>query len=513
MSSVRNWSVVAALALCAACGDSLKDAYAEGQAAQTLLEAGDIQGANVAIERALALHDDQAELLLIKGRIKYQLKDMAGAFDAYSLALAIDPSNAEALQAVSQLGMAVGADRQSEDATNRILALDPMQADALLAKGVQLLNRRDYSGVRAIGEKMLNANPASEGGTVLKARALFLSGNQEAALEMLRAAVARTGNTRVLATALLECARDQHDAALMLQQFAALRTLLPSNVDLAIDEINVRYKTGDKLGAQQRAVQLISEQGGDEDAMQRLRDVWEEYDQDPLNETQVARLAADGKPAARMMVARYILGQARPAAFDPLIGPLRGDLAQGLRYRIAWANGDSRADQAADKLLELDITNCDALAVRALAFLKRRDPRAAVIPAQSLAAACPDRDDGFTLMVAAYGQARDPGGVRRAFAEGIASRPLSTTLVQQYSDWLLATGRNTPAIGAAQAATRRTPAKLSAWRNLAAICSRAGDRVCANDAAAGLEQAKQTFVIDLPPGQRPVNPLLGNQWR
>jgi hypothetical protein len=69
---------LSATLLISGCGDRTKRAYAEGQQAQALLDAGDLDGAQRAIIQALALRGDQIDLLLLNGRINYRRKDYQG---------------------------------------------------------------------------------------------------------------------------------------------------------------------------------------------------------------------------------------------------------------------------------------------------------------------------------------------------------------------------------------------------------------------------------------------------
>src|SRR5690606_22892458 len=117
---------------------------------------------------------------------------------------------------------------------------------------------------------------------VLKARATFLLGQREEAFTMLRDATVRLGNNEMIATALLENARDQGDVAVMLEQLALLRQSRPDSVDLAIDEANVRYKSGDVARARRAGNEMLARFGGDASAMGRLQELWLEYDADPL---------------------------------------------------------------------------------------------------------------------------------------------------------------------------------------------------------------------------------------
>ncbi len=499
--------------LLAACSDNKQKAYAIGQQAQTLFDTGDLPGARAAIGQAIALTDDQIDLLLLDGRIKFAMADYESAFDSYGVALAIDPTNMEALQAISQIGVSIGSERESEDAVNRILALEPKQADALLVKGIHALNKRKFGDARAIGEQLLANDPASEAGAVLKARSMFLAGQRGEALAILRDAETRIGRTRMIATALLECARDQAQTDTMVAQYQVLGGLVPRNADLALDEANILYKGGSTASARDRGFAVLKDNGQDFDAVQRLRDLWDEYDRSPLSSGQLDALATDGAPAARMMVARYYLGQGDAKNAGRVIDALQGDIADGLRLRIAYAAGSGTALAQVNRLLERDRTNCDALTVRISAALRARRSANAVTDAQVIVSECPDSTDGFLMLAEAYAQAGKANGVERAFADGVQALPLNTAIVDRYTTWLIANDRTASAIMIARRLTQRAPAKIGAWRLLAAVCTKGADTICRREAADGEAAARKNFQIDLPPGERRANPLLGNYWR
>lgn len=494
----------------AGCSDKTKQAFAEGAKAQSYLEAGDLANAQASIAKALALRGDQAFLLVIDGRIRYQTRDWGGAFDSYNLALSLDPNNQEALQAVSQIGAQTGHERESVAATDKILSMDPNNAPALLVTGVRQLNKRLFTDAKATADRMLKTDPKSEAGLVLKARAMFMGGERAEALQLLRDAQATMAQSQMVVTALLENARDQGDGALMIEQFRALSGMVPKNVDLTIDEANVQYKRGLKDEARSRGWALLTENGTNLEAVQRLIDVWAEYDKDPLTPDQIARLADEGGEQARLALARYYLGLGNTRVAAQLVGQLPGDDAAGLRARIGYVTGAGAA--AAEQVLSRDDKNCDALAVRATEAARQDQAANAVLAAQVAAAECPTRD-GYDLLAAAYRAKGDNAGIRRAFLDGINARPLATPPVARYAAWLFETGDPDQAIAIVRRLTQRAPAKISAWQLMRVACARASQPACVAEAQAGEAAARKSFAMDLPPGERRPNPLLGNTWR
>lgn len=494
------------------CGDNTQEAYAEAAQAQALLEQGNLPEARAAIGRALAIRDDQVDILLLDARIKYEMREIPAAYDSYSLALAIDPNNNDALLGTAQLGMMAGHGREAGEAADRILLLDPAQPDALLIKGVQALDRRDFAQVIARGDALLAAVPNDPRGVVLRARGLFLSGKRAEALTLLRNATEQMGNNDMLATALLENARDQGEAAVMLEQLTYLRQNRPDSLDLAIDETNTRYKSGDMAGARQSGLEILDRFGDDTKAMARLSDLWLEYDPDPLSPSERSALSSGGKLGARLTAARYYLGRGEPAAAKAILGSLQDQRELALAARIGHAAGDDTMGLA-ESIVKLDATNCDALAVISEVRLRRGDINGAIRAAQVIAAECLDRSDGALLLARAYSAQKHAPGIERVYREGIAARPLDRILAAAFARWLLQEKRPDAAISVVRRLTQLVPAKASSWQLMADICQRAGNATCRANALAQEAVARKNFAIDLPPGERPVNALLGQRWR
>lgn len=506
--------IFSALALfVAGCSDRTADAYAEAQTAQALFDQGNLPGARQAIGRAMALREDQVDILLLDGRIKVAMGDLRSAYDSYRMVLALDPRRPEALLAVAQFGIALGETREALAAADLVLTIVPDQPDALLVKGIAALNRKNYPEVIALGERILAANPADRKGIVLKARGLSLSGRRDEALTLLRTAAEEYGNDELIATALLENARDAGDVAIMLEQMALLRQIRPDSVDLAIDEVNIRYKSGDTDGARIAAGDILEKLGGDADAVRRLARLWREYDPDPLEPLALRALTQDGATNARQAAARHYLAQGQYRIAAEIVANSPDVRAQALRARIAVATKQDGAIRAAAGILAQDKTSCDALLAAAEWNLAAGNGAEAVGPAQVAAAECADMPDGYLVAARAYDAQRRPAGAERVYREGLAAHPQDRALTRAYARWLIGRDRAGAAETVARGLTTKTPASASAWRLLGEICTATGNSGCVADARRGAEAAGRNYAIDLAPGERINNPLLGQQWR
>lgn len=512
MGHLRTFTLLLLLAV-AACSSPIEKANREAAQAEQLFRAGNLPAAREAIARALSHRDDQIDILLLDAAIKFRMQDYGAAYDAYRVALAIDPNNMTALVGVSQLGLATGNRREARSAIARALAIDPRQPEVLLSKGVLALERNDYGEAIAIGQQLSEVLPGDPRGIVLQARGKFLSGEQSESMKELRDAAARIGNSPMIAAALLENARAQSDVPVMLEQFAYLRETNPDSIDLAIDEANVRYKSGDRQGARDVGLDILDRFGADQEAMDRLADLWLEHDNAPLSDQDIEAMIAGGSAEARLAAARYLYHQEELARARKLVENMSDVRGAGLLARIDARMGRASGFERARAIADRDTSNCDALAAVSEWTLRSGRIDEAIVPAQVVATECRDRNDGHLLLVRAYMRADRPAGVERVFRDGLDTHPQDRLLSESFARWLLAQGKSRPAISAARRLTKAAPAKVSSWRLLADICGRTGENVCQAEAQAELERARRNYAIDLPPGQRTVNPLLGRSWR
>lgn len=499
--------------LLAACASPAEKAAEQAALAQQMLDAGNLPAARAAIGKALSYGGENVDILLLDAQIKVRAQDLRGAFDAYRTVLVFQPDNMEALATVAQLGGIVGEEDIARDAIRRVLAIEPFNPEMLLTLGVLELRKDRFAEATRLAEQILSAAPGDPRGLALKARALTQTGRGDEALKMLRDQIALTGNNPMTAGALLETARAEGDVSTMLEQFPLLIESVPQSSELVLDEINIRYKSGDKDGARFAARDFIAKFGSRAEAMARLLDLWEEYDADPMSADDLAALAANGAIEARLAVARFYIDRGELAAAEALVANSPDPRAAGLAARILMRRGDPRGLQAAGRVIGVDETNCEALTAMAEWNLQREKIDAAVIPAQVVATQCRDRIDGYVLLAQAYQKANRPPAVERVSRDGIEAHPQNPRLTRLFADWLLSRGREESAVAAARRLTNVAPSRESSWRIFASVCQRAGNSVCAADAARGLARAKTVYQLDPLPGVRPPDPLFGRTWR
>ena len=495
-----------------ACSSSLDEAEKNAAQAQALLNAGDLPGARAAIARALSYRDDQLDILLLDARIKTAIQDYSAAYDAYRTVLVFDPNNQEALSFVAQAAAMGGDDDTAHEMIERALELNPNNAEVLMSKGVLEIREKQYDEAIKTAEKLMEGQNGSSG-TVLKARALFLKGDRAASYSLLREAAEKLGNDQMVATALLENARAEGDYEAMFEQFTFLALQNAQSADLAIDEINTRYKAGDITGARKNGLRFLQKFGDRTAAVDQLADLWREYDEEPLTADDILSLSEDAPAIARLAIIQFYLDRGKDEFIVPLLSNISDPRIYAMMNRLQVRRGDVAGYKGAIQILQHDQNNCDALTAEAEWYLLEGAYIKAVVPAQVVASECRDRSDGYRLLATAYDKEDRPAAVERAFREGIDVHPQDAGLTRVFSDWLLTRGRKQSAVSTARRLTTAAPARNSSWAIYADVCRKAGNSSCLADAQKGAKAARTNFALDPLPGVKRGDTLFGRTWR
>lgn len=101
----------------------------------------DLSGASQALNRAVALAPNRADLLIHRGRLSVVLNDSEMACRDFTKATQLDPNSSEAFSALARHYLRRGATAEAEAAMNRALALDPSNQEAAHVKSDMELER------------------------------------------------------------------------------------------------------------------------------------------------------------------------------------------------------------------------------------------------------------------------------------------------------------------------------------------------------------------------------------
>lgn len=495
-----------------ACSSSLDEAQENASQAQVLFNAGDLPGARAAIARALSFRDDQLDILLLDARIKTAMQDYSAAYESYRTVLVFDPNNQEALSIVAQAAVMGGDDDTAHETIKRALELNPNNPEVLMSKGILEIRENKFDEAIKTADKLLES-PSSSSGTVLKARALFLKGDRAASYSLLREAAEKFGNDQMVAAALLENARAEGDYEAMFEQFTYLSLQNAQSADLALDEINTRYKAGDLAGARKNGLRFLERFGDRTAGVGQLADLWREYDDEPLTAGDIQSLSQEAPAVARLAIIQFYLDREKDDFIVPLLSNISDPRIFAMMNRLQVRRGDVAGYKGAIQILQQDQSNCEALSAEAEWYLREGAYTKAVVPAQVLASECRDRPNGYRLLATAYDKAGRPAAVERAFREGIDVHPQDAGLTRAFSDWLLTRGRRQSAVSTARRLTTAAPARNSSWAIYADVCRKAGNSSCLADAQRGASVARTNFSLDPLPGVKRGDTLFGRTWR
>lgn len=497
------------LALTSACADRNEKAAENATIAQRALESNNLAAARWAIAEAIAERDDILAYHMLRGRIELASGSSSGAYDAYNDALALDPTNGEALLAVAELGLTTGNLRESLDAAERVLTLAPNQLDALLIRGIHSIVKRNYAEAIDFGNKILTLAPGHEGGTILKARAQFMSRKPDEALATLGGISGDAAASEPASLTRLEIYRAMRRASDMANEFERLRHLRPNDLALRIDEANFRFKIGDRRQAHELVATVLANPEASAAQAANAVALWQEYGTSGLREEALSRIANEGSVAARQSLARFLVRSDRAEKAAALIAGLPPVARGSVQARYLLQTGNhAQALRRAQAIIARDATDCDALIAASGGALEQGRPNDALRFAQTASAECLDLPAAWIANARAYQELGRESGVRRVYVQALDANKQSSELTRAHTNWLVAEGRTREAAAVARRLTRHAPALMSGWRLYLALC-RKHDQRCVPEAERGLDNARTLFGIDLPPGAPPPNGLFG----
>jgi tetratricopeptide (TPR) repeat protein len=139
------------------------------------------------LERYLAKHPDDPEVLEALGVARMRHKDDQGALDCFDKILAVTPKFERVLSNAAFVAGNLGLDEKAAAYLKRAIQVNPYASRYYIAAGYQALKGENWGKAQQAVEKALELNPAS-----LEARRLLVilhtrQGNHDQALEAWRA--------------------------------------------------------------------------------------------------------------------------------------------------------------------------------------------------------------------------------------------------------------------------------------------------------------------------------------
>jgi tetratricopeptide (TPR) repeat protein len=354
--------------LLGACSNDLEAAAQQAAMAEAQLAAGDVVGARVSIQKAIANRDDMAEYYIMLGRIEIQAQRPISAFNAYTLAQDLEADNQEILQSVADLGLQVGRLGPAEAAADRLLLLAPNATGAMLVKGFIAVDQNRLNDAAKIADEILQLNEQDAGGVILAARVDAMKGKPAEALKRIDAIRGKSAQSQALDQTRLEILRMQGNGEAMKQLFEELLRLPDGNPDYPLDYANLLYKMGETQKARRYLAERIAKAANNREQLQKITVIWQEHDGAPLVPAEIERFAESGTDVTRITLARYFIASKQASIAKKLLtGKARGRTMEirSLLARAELALGERMsAYSLATDILEADRRNTDALLVR-----------------------------------------------------------------------------------------------------------------------------------------------------
>lgn len=502
------------LLLPAACQQPAQQAEALAQQASQRADAGDRLGALEAIQKAIALRDDNASYFLLLASIQMRAGQPADAFLAAQRALELDAANIDALTLVANIGMQVGQIDDASNAADRLLSMDPNSLIGLQVKGLYELYKNRGENADATAEKLLAISPSDVAGIIIHTRVLAKAGKYEEALAVIDKSMAESNVSPPLLITQINLYRALARPEDMARAFAQLAQLAPDrNVAMQLDEINLLYRLGRKEQARAATMALLAKRSAGVDDLAILQRLWSEFDRVPFTRETIKAAREWTDPVALLAIGRYLLWQGQPQLADDLYFsfPSSAQAAGvGIHLRAAAQLRDpAEANKVNRRLLEIDPDNVDGLLLRGMFEEKAGNLPLAIEAVQKAMNSDPSDPDVYVALAQLHAKAGTAWRATQIFEDGLRQLPQSFQLIEEYTQFLHESGNKDRAVTVSRAFARALPSSLQAWTIMAQQCAWAGNAACAAEAAAGRTAAASRYRVDDPPGAPPDRGLLG----
>lgn len=491
-------AILALLLLLAGCGLAEEKAAKASARFDQLYAERNYYAARIEINRAIAEQDDVPEYWRKLGRVQMALGRYLDAYDAYNHVIELDPRNRDAIQQMAELAYAGQSFGDSEKFADEILAEQPRSLRMLLVKGSIAAAKRDPAGARAIADKILSIDPSNEGGKILLARSMRMSGDRAGAIAVLEQSNAKDGETVGKLMALLDLYTGRDDFRKIAYTFARLFMLEPGDVDLRLDYAKVLYEQGLPDRALAMLARLTRRHPGDTELEQHIVDIWTDTGSSGVDVDRVRRfVAAYGARPMKIALGHLLVDQKRYAEAEAVLRPFvdKGDITAAnveadVRYAGALAGLGRGAEAQAliDRILEFDSNNPRALLMRVKISTARGDLAQALRDAQLLVRDNPDMAEGRIALAQIYVRRKEQILADDAYARAMVELPDDSAMLAAFIAYEREHGRGTMALDAANRFTRENPLSREGWRQRAKLCAQLGQADCVAEAFNALDQ-------------------------
>lgn len=495
--SLAKRIAIAALLLLGGCGSPQERALKAVTRFEQYYAARDFVDARAEIQKAIAIEDDVAEYWTRLGRAELGLRNYFPAYSAYQRALELDKGNKEALQAMAELAYSGGKPRDAGNLADQMLEKEPRNLRMLLVKGAIAVDDKDYPAGKQFIGKMLEIDPDNEGAIVLLGRVLFQTGEGARGAKLIEGSIAKLGPSPLKLALLIDIYTAGHDLDGITRSYRRMFAIDRRSVGLRLDYAKALYENDEPGRALVVIDQLQRARPHDNDLKKQIVELWDMVGSDAVDLDQVRRFADAGNDEMKLALARLAIEQGRFAEALQIVKPFITDdkiTPENVVPQMLYAQAQSGVGQKAEgiaranRVLAFDSTNPEALILRVQIEIDRKDFPAALTDAQILERDNPDSDAARLALPHVYMAKADRIMADTSFARALGDIPDSVAIMDEYSDWLVTTGRPAMALDVARRFTRSNGRSLRGWESRARLCLDLKNRECLEEVADALDR-------------------------
>jgi tetratricopeptide (TPR) repeat protein len=493
-------ALLLALSGCASKTQRANDAYVK---AQQLMTEGKMPEAKRELLRAVAISDDVPDIWFALGQMRLASGEMPEAFTAFGRADELRPGDAGTLRPLAYTGYMIGASRLAQDAVDRLLALVPNDNQGLAVKGLLALDKGEPATTLESAEKILSTAPNDETGLLLKARAIAVGGKVDEAIKLLQGAAQGPAPRPSINFALLQFYRAKSDVGGMQTVFPGLIVAQKENAELALDYVNLLYRTGKTEEARKIWSDTVIAKRDD---ARFISWAFEFYDNaEPAGTPAFLddRLTKIGGSPLRSAAGQYLLTRKEYPRALALITQGNGASETDRGAQAVALEGLGRRAEAktlVDSILNASSGRQDpnALMLRAKWGAEAKSFDRANADAQNAIIADPSNLDARLVLAQSYLANQQPLRARQVLAEAVRDLPRSRRALSAYLAFLQSAGDHPSAIAAARNFADANASQPWGWSTLAAACQKINDGACIISAKRRYDAAVRDFTFTNP---------------
>jgi tetratricopeptide (TPR) repeat protein len=440
--------VLAAVLLLPAC--RARDEQAARYAAQYdgYMANNDPWSARMVMQKAVGYDDSNPDYWSQLGRAQLAMKDYGAAFGSFLRANELARTDPGVLQTLADLAVMGGQLDDGKRYANQVLLLQPNDVAPQATLGFVALRQLNYDEALKRADAVLAKDPTNSNAIVLKARAWAATGQQEAAVTLLRDFIKLHPSDASAIDSLAAISGQFGDLAGQEAAQAQNLRMDPDNPMRQIDYAATLYAMGQTERAHAMTLDLVKS-GRAGTQLIDILGLWRRYEPRATSLADVRALIPAASVADRMRYAYFLMLAGAPGEAEALIAqhvalPVTPANASPLALLAQARAMQGRAKEALpmlDAVLTFDPDNILALRARTDLYLRAGRGDEAVHDALRLVAAKPRAADDRVRLSRAYAVAGKPQLAENTLRAGIQDIPGSALLFSNLKEFLVRSGR------------------------------------------------------------------------